>query len=362
MSSLQETISQDFYHFVDLLNYHRIEVHNLSESTKINGTSFNKANSIVIDLDQSQHTLVRGLFDLALEFEDSKFYDVSTWTLPLAYGMEFEPIENENLKKRLIGALYENSKPTASSPDSADYAFVMEWDNYYSSKALYKLLDRDLLVRVAMSPFVGSTTRGKHEFSRGSIVISFDRQNKSEQEIFQIMQEIAEDEGIFVHSLISGKSATGMDNPDIGSQFIAAIEKPIILVVAGRDMDWYNVGEIWHLLDKRMQIPVTLVDRSLMSDVNLNKYTHIIYAGGRYSDYSPKYMRGLNQWVDNGGTLIGIRQGADWIGKNILNSKDDKKKKGRPNGIKNRKQIKKKTQKIRKFRDISMLKKNHETL
>ena len=38
-------------------------------------------------------------------------------------------------------------------------------------------------------------------------------------------------------------------------------------------------------------------------------------------------MRGLNQWVDNGGTLIGIRQGADWIGKNILNGKDEKKKK-----------------------------------
>ena len=315
------------YHFVDLLNYHRIDVHDLSESTKINGTHFNKANSIVIDLDQSQHTLVRGLFDLALEFEDSKFYDVSTWTLPLAYGMEFEPIENDNLKERLTGALYENSKPTASNPDSADYAFAMEWDNYYSPKALYKLLDRGLLVRVAMSPFVGSTTRGKYEFSRGSIVVSFDRQNKSEQEIFQIMQEIAGDEGIFVHSLISGKSATGMDNPDIGSQFIAAIEKPIILVVAGRDMDWYNVGEIWHLLDKRMQIPVTLVDRNLMSDVNLSKYTHIIYAGGKYSDYSPKYMRGLNQWVDNGGTLIGIRQGADWIGKNILNGKDEKKKK-----------------------------------
>ena len=159
------------YHFVDLLNYHRIDVHDLSESTKINGTNFNKANSIVIDLDQSQHTLVRGLFDLALEFEDSKFYDVSTWTLPLAYGMEFEPIENENLKERLSGALYENSKPTASNPDSADYAFVMEWDNYYSPKALYKLLDRGLLVRVAMSPFVGSTTRGKHEFSLSLIHI-----------------------------------------------------------------------------------------------------------------------------------------------------------------------------------------------
>ena len=115
------------YHFVDLLNYHRIEVHALSESTKINGTNFNKANSIVIDLDQSQHTLVRGLFDLALEFEDSKFYDVSTWTLPLAYGMEFEPIENDNLKKRLVGPLYENSKPTASSPDGADYAFAVSY-------------------------------------------------------------------------------------------------------------------------------------------------------------------------------------------------------------------------------------------
>jgi hypothetical protein len=312
------------YHFVDLLNYHRINVSHLRENITIDDFQFEKDFSVVVDLDQDQHTLIRGLFDLATEFEDSKFYDVSTWTLPLAYGMNFHAIENNNQKEKLLGDIYDNKKPFVSAPDKPEYAYAFEWSDYYSPKALYNILDKGLLARVAMNPFIGSTKKGSHNFDRGTIVISFDRQDASENDIHNIMKDIAQDDGIFIHSLTSGKSVTGTQNPDLGSQFIKAIHKPTILLVAGREMDWYNVGEIWHLLDVRMNIPVTLIDRLQMNNIDLDRYTHIIYAGGQYSNYQPKYLNDINEWVSSGGTLIGIRQGADWISKNIFNKNTDK--------------------------------------
>ena len=312
------------YHFVDLLNYHRINVSYLKENITINDFEYEKDFSVVVDLDQYQHTLIRGLFDLATEFEDSNFYDVSTWTLPLAYGMNFNAIENNNQKEKLLGDIYDNRKPLISAPEKPEYAYAFEWSDYYSPKALYNILDKGLLARVAMNPFIGSTKKGSHDFDRGTIVVSFDRQDASENDIHNIMKDIAQDDGIFIHSLTSGKSVTGTQNPDLGSQFIKAIHKPTILLVAGREMDWYNVGEIWHLLDVRMNIPVTLIDRLQMNNIDLNRYTHIIYAGGQYSNYQPKYLNNIHEWVNSGGTLIGIRQGADWISKNIFNKNTNK--------------------------------------
>ena len=312
------------YHFVDLLNYHRINVSYLKENITIDDFEYEKDFSVVVDLNQDQHTLIRGLFDLATEFEDSKFYDVSTWTLPLAYGMNFNAIENNNQKEKLLGDIYDNKKPLVSAPDKPEYAYAFEWSDYYSPRALYNILDKGLLARVAMNPFIGSTKKGSHDFDRGTIVVSFDRQDASENDIHNIMKDIAQDDGIFIHSLTSGKSVTGTKNPDLGSQFIKAIHKPTILLVAGREMDWYNVGEIWHLLDVRMNIPVTLIDRLQMNNIDLNRYTHIIYAGGQYSNYQPKYLNNIHEWINSGGTLIGIRQGADWISKNIFNKNTDK--------------------------------------
>ena len=308
------------FHFVDLLNFHRINVHHLDQDITLNGTSYSKDQSIIVPLDQAQHTLIRGLFDIALEFEDNKFYDVSTWTVPLAYGMEYSAIESENLKDRVLGEILQNSAPKEELPEEPEYAYAIEWSNYYAPKALYKILDAGLLARVALNPFFASTKKGDHEFDRGSIVISFDRQKLSADKIYDVMTEVASDDGIFVHTLTSGKSVTGTQNPDVGSRSIKAVKKPKILLVAGRDMNWYDVGEIWHLLDTRMQIPVTLSDRNQMENIEINQYTHVIYAGGKFNNHKPKYLKEIDQWVRKGGTLIGIKQGADWINKNIINN------------------------------------------
>ena len=59
-------------------------------------------------------------------------------------------------------------------------------------------------------------------------------------------------------------------------------------------------------------------DRSRLGDVNLDRYTHLIFVGGKYDAYAPEYADRIRQWVGDGGTIIGIRQGADWVRVNVL--------------------------------------------
>jgi len=306
------------YHFIDLLNFHRINVHHLKNDATINQINYKSDEAVIVSLNQSQHTLIRGMFDLAHEFEDSKFYDVSTWTLPLAYGLEYAEINDDSLSNKLLGQLVDNTKPTAMLPDQPKYAYAFEWSNYYSPKALYRILDAGLFTKVALNPFKASTSKGAREFNRGSIIVSFDRQAVKPEVIHDLLKNVSQDHGIEIHALTSGRSVAGSKSPDIGSQFNKAIVKPNILLVAGRDMDWYNVGEIWHLLDQRMAIPVTISDRNLMQNTEFDRYTHIIFVGGKYNNYRPGFEKELRQWIHKGGTIIGIRQGADWIQRDLF--------------------------------------------
>ncbi|NVJ69759.1 MAG: peptidase, partial [Alphaproteobacteria bacterium] len=96
----------------------------------------------------------------------------------------------------------------------------------------------------------------------------------------------------------------------------------------------YDAGEVWHLLDHKMKMPVTLVRQDRLKRLDWNRYTHLILVGS-YGSVIPKDMvDDLKAWVKSGGTIIAHRQGAEWVAKNITaganGKKDDKKADGKP--------------------------------
>ncbi|MDZ7645235.1 MAG: hypothetical protein U5K76_14150 [Woeseiaceae bacterium] len=306
------------YHFVDLLDFHRIRVHTLGRDVTEGGITYRAGEAMIVPLDQPQHQLIRAMFETRTEFEDRTFYDVSTWTVPLAFGVDYAALSDRRLGRNLLGAEAALEMPVAPAPDRASYAYAFEWGEYYAPRALYRLLDEGVLARVSLDPLVATTTRGTHEFTRGTVVVAFDRQTVSRERIHELMQTIAREDGVFPHAVTSGRSAVGTVAPDLGGQFFEPLKKPQVLLVVGRDMDWYNAGEIWHLLDQRMAMRVTLRDRSRMGDIDFKRYTHIVFAGGEYKEYVPDYLERLRLWVNEGGTLVGIRQGARWARQHVL--------------------------------------------
>lgn len=306
------------YHFVELLNFHRIEVRELGENITEGGITYRSGEAMIVSLDQAQHQLIRSMFETVTEFEDTMFYDVSTWTVPLAFGLDFAALSGRRLSSGLLGEVAALEMPVAATPDQAGYAYAFEWSGYYAPRALNRILENDLLARVATDPLVVTTTRGQVQLDRGSVIVAFDRQDRARDRIHEVMRTIAREDGVTVHALNSGRSAVGTRSPDAGGQFFKALQKPRILLVAGRDLDWYNAGEIWHLLDRRMEMQVTIRDRDRLAGVPLDRYTHLVFVGGDYENYAPEYAGRIRLWVNEGGTIIGIRQGADWVRANVL--------------------------------------------
>ena len=306
------------YHFLDMLEYHRIRVHALAREISEGGRTYRPGEAFIVPLAQPQYRLIRGIFETTEEFEDTTFYDISTWTMPLAYNLRYAPRSGRRYHANLLGTPAAAEMPAGEAPASARYAWAFDWRGYYAPRALYRLLEQDLLARVATKPFTAATAAGPVEFERGSIVVAFDRQEKSRAEIAEVMQTIAREDGIRVHALESGRSQVGTAGVDLGGPAFRPLSRPKILLVAGRNMNLYDAGEIWHLLDFRMRIPVTLRDRDGMGGLDWKPYTHIVFAGGDYDDWLPDFLPRLRQWVSEGGTLIGLRDGAHWARANVL--------------------------------------------
>ena len=116
-----------------------------------------------------------------------------------------------------------------------------------------------------------------------------------------------------MNSLTSGRSATGTTGIDIGGPSFKALKKPEVLLVVGDDMSLYDAGEIWHLLDFRMQMPVTLRPREDLADIKWDRYSHIVIPSGDFDEYEADFAERMRQWINEGGTVIGFRDAAAWL-------------------------------------------------
>jgi len=304
--------------FADLLNYHRIETHRLGREISMGGTTFSPDESIVVPMAQPQFRLIRSLFETQREFEDSTFYDVSTWTLPAAFGLQNAALGRRDARSDVVGETFAPPAPSATAPATSDYGYVFEWSAYYAPRALQRVLESGLLASVATRPFTAMTDAGPVEMARGAILVPLDRQETSRDDILAVMRLIAANDGITVHALESGRSVTGTAGVDLGGPSFVPVKQPNALLVVGRGINLYDAGEVWHLLDHRMDMPLTLRHRDRLGDIEWSKYTHIIFPAGEYEEYEPAFADRLRLWVAEGGTLIGMRNAAPWVRANTL--------------------------------------------
>jgi hypothetical protein len=117
----------------EVIARHSIEVQKLSNQS-INGKRY--AASFSVSLNQSQYTLIKSMFEKRTQFKDSLFYDISTWTLPLAFGVDYE-----ELKVAVTGEKVSDFKIPAGKliGGESEYAYVLEPIGYYVPRAINRL-------------------------------------------------------------------------------------------------------------------------------------------------------------------------------------------------------------------------------
>ncbi len=308
--------------FIDILKHHRIEVHYLKEDFSKNGKEFKKESSYVIPKNQKQHRLINAMFQKRTNFQDSLFYDVSAWTLPLAFNLNYE--ENESINK-LGDRISENKRKITSPPLLSTYAYLMEWNDYNSPKVLNQILEKDLRVKVGLKPF---TLEGV-KYDYGTILIPVQNQKLNTKELFKFINKLVEENKVRINSVSTGLSK----GIDLGSRNFKLVGPQKVALLVGQGITPYDAGEIWHLFDQRYDMLITKLDTRDFRKKDLSKYTDIIVPNSWGTSLTESDAQKIKNWIKQGGTLIGYKNIGKWFDKYEILKIDFKTKKDTANNI-----------------------------
>ena len=297
------------FHLADILKSHKIKFNNISKDVVINGKKYLKDNSYIVPMNQSKRTLIEAMFNTQTKFKDSLFYDVSSWTFPLAFNVNYD--YTDGMSQSNISSLMDDEvdnliKPSGNVDNKSDYAYIFEPHEYYTQAAIYKILDEGLRVKTATRKF---SIKGK-EYDYGTYMIPVQSQKLNSDEIYELLNKVSKEYNVNFESHLTGIT----DGIDFGSNNFIIVKQPRIGLIVGDGVRSYDAGEIWHLLDVRYDIPISKLDIGNLGYIDLNKYSHIIlpdYNGSRIN--SDK----IKEYVNNGGNLIAYRNSIRWVSNNI---------------------------------------------
>lgn len=294
------------FHFAEMLKRHQIGINELPDSYKDN--EFEKGSAYMVSLNQPQHSLIRAIFEKTLTYKDSLFYDITSWTMPLAFGLPYAELTTAPVMGAKVETLAMPKKAIIGG--KSEYAYLLEWDELYAPAALNELLNAGLIIKVATNKFETMVAGSSKKFDHGTILIPVKMQSQNSEAVAAMLNAVTEKYRLKVYAVSSGNVSSGSD---LGSSKFAVISKPSIAMIAGPGANPTDAGEVWHLLDQRMNIPATHLEQSVFNRVDLNKYNTLILVGGTYNELNKEKLKA---WVQSGGTLILTEEAVSWAAQN----------------------------------------------
>ncbi len=285
--------------FIDLLLLHKIDIYKVPNST-----------DFFVPTAQDNYIMVKSIFENQITYKDSTFYDASTWSLIHAYGLPFTEVKSSMVLTEKVNApLVLNNTPIVKS----NYAYLVSNNDYNIHQFIYALQSEGVFVQTATRTFSTNINGENKNFGYGSIIISVQQQKVDADILYNIISKASVAANIKVHTVSTGFSNSGID---LGSNYIKTLKKPEAAMIIGNGVAASEAGEIWHLLDQRLHMPITKIDILNFSRVRLERYNTLVMVSGAYNFLDKNSVDKIKAWVQNGNTLITIKSGADWAIKN----------------------------------------------
>jgi len=294
------------YNFAKILEQHDIDIYHLGDDFTSNGNTYSKENGYIVPLNQRQYRLIKAIFEKRTSFTDSLFYDVSAWTMPLAFNVVYDELDQRQMKTSLLGEAFSpNDVPKGELiGGKSDYAYVFQWHEYYSPRALNRLHNVDLRVKASTKRF---SDRAGQEYDYGSILIPVEGQELSSGEIYRLMQSIAKEDRLKVHAMETGMT----EGLSLGSNSFRPLRKPRVALLVDGGVSSYEAGEVWHLLDQRYYMDVSLIQADRFSQIDMDEYNTLVMVNGNYGRLDANKLK---EWIRNGGVVLAYKSAINWLG------------------------------------------------
>ena len=296
--------------FATMLGRHGLNIESFQKTLTISGKKYAAHSSYIVRLDQPGYKILKTIFSKTLDYKDSIFYDITAWTLPLAFGINADELSTAQLTEANVEKDLYIHYPGTTVNTTGAYAYLMRWNELLAPAVLYELLNKEISIKVATSDFEMDVSGNQVKYSRGTILVPVQMQSMEADKLGLAIQQLAEKYKVPFDVLKGGLASTGTD---IGSSKFIPLTKPNIAMLVGPGVNATDAGEVWHLLDQRMNIPAAHLEPSVFNRVELNKYNTLIMVGGTYPDINKDKLKA---WVQSGGTLIVTEEAVSWASQN----------------------------------------------
>jgi Zinc carboxypeptidase len=281
------------------------------------------AGTYVVPLDQPLGRMARALlergesmgetFEKRQEERDRKrlpdeIYDLTAWSLPLLWNISAKPLPS--LPKGLdLERVVAGKGPEGTVLGEGRVAFLLPWDGPAAAKALARVLEAGIKAGVATKPF----TLGDLDFARGTVVI---RTVGNGESLRDRLLGVARTTGVTFVGADTGYADHGID---LGSTSVVALKAPRVALLWDWPTSPSSAGDLRYALETWFGYPVTVVRTGALAHADLSHFDVIILPdtsehGGSYGGMlgEPAVKR-LRAWVDEGGVLIGVGGGAEFL-------------------------------------------------
>ena len=282
--------------FIDKLLIHKIKV-------------YKKGDKFVVPVNQAQSRMVKNFFETNDKYLDSVFYDASAWSVSNFYNMKHKPLRSFDINKvTLIDEKQVVSNPKISK---SSYAYILDWDDYNAPAALNHLHKNGVISYSAYKPFSIKVNNNNQvrSFNYGTVMVPVSKQKVDSEKLFEIVKSTQDKFNIPVFGTETGYSSSGID---LGSNYFRINKKVNVAMLIGDGVSSYEAGEVWHLLDTRVHIPLTKIRLNQFNRTSLDKYTAIVMVSGSYNQISESGIKKIKDWVGKGNTLITIGSASSW--------------------------------------------------
>jgi hypothetical protein len=278
--------------FIEKLLLHQIEV-------------YRSGGNFVVPTQQPQHRMVQTMFETYSQYRDSVYYDASAWSVANFYNMKYRAVNNLDLGPKVTNT---EDLVKVAPVQSSEYAYLIDWDDYNAPAVLNYLQENELVLSSAFKPFTVNLGGMKQNFDYGTLVLPVSLQKKSAQEVYALLQKAQQRFQVPIYGIDTGYNLAGVD---LGSRFVMALKPPKAVMIIGNGTSSYEAGEVWHLLDTRVHMPITKIPLRNFDRADLDEYNTMVMVSGRYA-LSQKQQDKIKDWVGKGNTLITIGTASTW--------------------------------------------------
>lgn len=260
--------------------------------------------------------------------EDYEFYDVTSWSLPLAFGVEaywtedapavksarveagdivFTSGPNET-RSKFLGA--SDSQPIPDLAGSveggrANSAYIIRYGTDSAYKLAIALLGEGFKLAVATRQM----NAGGRNWPAGTLIA---RVHRNPETLHARIVELAGSTGAQVYAVNTAFAEEG--DTGIGSEAIVSLKPPRVAVVWDEATSPTGYGALWYSFERIYGLSFAPVTLSTLKSVDLSKFNVVIlpdgYSGAYQSLLGKEGADRLKAWVREGGVLIGLGGGA----------------------------------------------------